>query len=380
MGWLSSTGTVALLLLGACAGARPPVRVAPAPAAEIVGSLFLVGDAGAPASDDPVLAALGRALAVAPERSSVVFLGDNVYPAGIPDSLSAAFPEAYRRLKAQVDAVVASGARIFFVPGNHDWARHAPSGWDAVIRQTRLLDQLSGGRAALLPGNGCPGPVVRDLPGFRLVALDSQWWLHSGPRPLGPEDGCATWDSAAVATGVRDAVAGRGWESVIVAHHPLESHGEHGGRFSLLDHLFPLRHLKRWLWLPLPVIGTAYPEARNRGISPQDQSNRWYQRYRATVEAAAGEGVLAYAAGHEHSIQILDQSPFAVEIVSGTGYVDHVDHLGRGPDTRYATATGGFVRLDRLADRRVRLAVIEVTARGVHETHSEWLLPPATGR
>lgn len=87
-------------------------------------------------------------------------------------------------------------------------------------------------------------------------------------------------------------------------------------------------------------------------------------------------GVLAYAAGHEHSIQVLDQPPFAVEIISGTGYVDHVDHVGRADDTRYATATGGFVRLDRLADRRVRLAVVEVTKEGTRETHSEWLDPP----
>lgn len=373
---LSSRCLPLLALASACVGPGPLMQVAPAPQAAIVGSLFLVGDAGAPAADDPVLAALGRALGAAPDRSSVVFLGDNVYPAGIPDSGDASYPEARRRLKAQVDAVVGSGSPVFFLPGNHDWARHGASGWQAIIRQTELLDSLSGGRAILLPGNGCPGPVVREVPGFRLVALDSQWWLHKGPRPTTAEDGCPTWDSAGVATALREAVTGHGWDAVVVAHHPLESHGEHGGRFSLKDHLFPLRHMKRWLWLPLPVIGSAYPIARRSGISPQDQSNGMYRRYRAMVEAATATGVLAYAAGHEHSIQILDQPPFAVEIVSGTGYFDHVTHLGRADDTRYAVAIGGFVRLDRLADRRVRLAVIEVTAAGIRETHSEWLTPP----
>lgn len=352
------------------------MQVAPAPQGAIVGSLFLVGDAGAPASDDPVLAALGRSLGEAPDRSSVVFLGDNVYPVGIPEVSNPGYPEARRRLKAQVDAVVGSGAQVFFVPGNHDWARHAASGWEAVIRQTELLDSLSGGRATLLPGNGCPGPVVRDVPGFRLVTLDSQWWLHKGPRPTTAEDGCPTWDSTGVATALREAVTGHGWESVVVAHHPLESHGEHGGRFPWTDHIFPLRHLKSWLWVPLPVIGSAYPIARRSGVSPQDQSNGLNRRYRAMVEAATAGGALAYAAGHEHSIQILDQAPFAVEIVSGTGYFDHASHLGRAGDTRYATTAGGFVRLDRLADRRVRLAVVEVTASGTRETHSEWLRPP----
>lgn len=369
---------LAILAFGAlaCAGQGPLLQVAPVPQSAIVGSLFLVGDAGAPASDDPVLAALGRALGAAPERSSVVFLGDNIYPAGIPDPSDPGYPEAQRRLAAQVDAVVGSGAAIYFVPGNHDWARHAKSGWQAVIRQTALLDSLSGGRASLLPGNGCPGPVVREVPGFRLVTLDSQWWLHKGPRPTTPDDGCPTWDSTGVATALREAVTGHEWDAVVVAHHPLDSHGEHGGRFPWTDHIFPLRHLKSWLWLPLPVIGTAYPIARRSGISPQDQSHGLNRRYRKTVEAAMPSGVLAYAAGHEHSIQVLDQPPFAVEIISGTGYVDHVDHVGRADDTRYATATGGFVRLDRLADRRVRLAVVEVTKEGTRETHSEWLDPP----
>ncbi|MDZ4258409.1 MAG: metallophosphoesterase [Gemmatimonadales bacterium] len=369
---------LAVLSFGAlsCAGQGRMMQVAPAPESAIVGSLFLVGDAGAPVPDDPVLAALGRALGEVPERSSVVFLGDNIYPAGIPDPSDPGYPEAQRRLAAQVDAVVGSGAKIYFVPGNHDWARHAASGWQAVIRQTAMLDSLSGGRAALLPGNGCPGPVVRDVPGFRLVTLDSQWWLHKGPRPTTPDDGCPTWDSTGVATALSEAVTGHEWDAVVVAHHPLESHGEHGGSFPWIDHIFPLRHFKSWLWLPVPVVGSIYPIARRNGVSRQDQSNKLYRRYRATVEAASGTGVLAYAAGHDHTIQILDQPPFAVEIVSGTGYFNHISHLGGGDDIRYATATSGFVRLDRLADRRVRLAVIEVTAAGTRETHSEWLEPP----
>ncbi|HEV2125867.1 MAG TPA: hypothetical protein VGW38_24180, partial [Chloroflexota bacterium] len=55
----------------------------------IAAELFLIGDAGLPApGGEPVLAALKKAVSWDPDRSLVVFLGDNVYPAGLPDSTS----------------------------------------------------------------------------------------------------------------------------------------------------------------------------------------------------------------------------------------------------------------------------------------------------
>lgn len=366
-----------LLALG-CAGSVAPRTVPQVAPSEIVGTLFLIGDAGAPRPDDPVLAALGRMLGEYPDRSSVVFLGDNVYPRGIPDPAAPEYTEAVRRLKYQVDAVANRGAGVFFLAGNHDWDKYGDSGWSAIRRQTELIDELSGGTASMIPGDGCPGPVSRSIPGFRLIALDSQWWLHEGPRPSAPGDGCATFDTVGVAASLTELVAaGDGWETVIVAHHPLESHGEHGGHFPVLDHIFPLRHLKKWAWLPLPIIGSIYPIARRNGYTPQDQSHGLYKDYRAMVEAASGDGVLAYAAGHEHSIQILDQSPFAVEVVSGSGYFGHIDALDFGSDTRFAIAKGGFVRLDRLRDRSVRLSVIIADREETRELHSELLVPVA---
>src|SRR2546430_16518280 len=85
--------------------------------------LFLIGDAGGPAAppgSGPVFIALRAAAGSAP-HAVIVFLGDNVYPDGMPDSAAPGRAKAERVLTQQLRVLQASGARGFFVPGNHDW-------------------------------------------------------------------------------------------------------------------------------------------------------------------------------------------------------------------------------------------------------------------
>ncbi|MGE5230094.1 MAG: hypothetical protein ACM3NS_00035, partial [Deltaproteobacteria bacterium] len=166
-------------LVAACAGARPAVAP-PVPAgAGVETTLFLIGDAGAPApGGEPVLQALARALETAAGERLVVFLGDNAYPRGLPDSSSPDRPEMERRLDTQTDVVLAAGVRGIFLPGNHDWAEHGPDGWDAILRQERWISGRGAPAVTLLPGDGCPGPSVVDVGSrLRLILLDTQWWL-----------------------------------------------------------------------------------------------------------------------------------------------------------------------------------------------------------
>jgi len=371
--WLAGAGLVA-----ACAGAR---AAAPAPIAgdaRVEATLFLIGDAGAPAAKgEPVIHALAEALGNARGDRVVVFLGDNVYPRGLPDSSAPDRPEMERRLRVQVDVISAAGARGLFVPGNHDWAKHGPDGWDAIRRQGGWIAQHAPPTVSLLPANGCPGPAVVDVGAhIRLVLLDTQWWLHGGPKPKGPGSGCRAADERSVADSLHADLGSAGGRAVIVAaHHPLISAGEHGGFFGVEDHVFPLRALKRWLWVPLPGLGSIYPLARQNGVSDQDQSNPVNRRMVGMFAAAMQDHPpLVWASGHEHNLEVLEGTSARWLLVSGAGIYGHEGPAFGRTALRFGSGAAGFMRLEFLADGRVRLGVLTVDREGrSRERFSLWL-------
>ncbi len=354
-----------LLLVGCAARIVPPTSASPLSRSDVAATVILIGDAGAPKpSGEPVLAALRRALADRPDTSVVLFLGDNVYPLGLPDSADRAFPEAARRLQAQVD--LSREVPVLFIPGNHDWHRSGPEGWERIRRQGRFIARASGGRARLLPAGGCPGPETVDVgSGLRLVLLDTEWWLFPHDKP-GQSSECATRSRGEVVASLRRALREAGGRQVIVAgHHPLETGGPHAGYFPLMDHLFPLRKLNRALFIPLPIIGTIYPAMRAFGVSAEDLNGGPYRVLRASLDSAfACDPPAIYAAGHEHALQLIDRGRPPLLAVSGAGIVGHESHVEAIPGTRLAVDDAGFMRVDLLRDGRLRVAVIAVGRTG----------------
>jgi hypothetical protein len=374
-------GCRGLVLLGtyACAGRQPPVP-APVPAlppATVETSLYLIGDAGAPKrSGEPVLEALAQDLRVRQSRRVVLFLGDNAYPRGLPAPGAPERKEAERRLIEQVKVVTAAGATGFFVMGNHDWAKYGDEGWDAVRRQEAFVDSAGGGAVLVRPGGGCPGPSIVDLGRLRLLLLDTQWWLHKGPKPTDPESSCPTDKESEVLDSLRSGLAGGTGRLVVVgAHHPLVSGGVHGGHFDWKDHLFPLRNVQPWLWIPLPLVGSLYPAIRSSGISRQDMSSRTYQRLiRALRAAFADHPPALYAAGHEHNLQVIQRRVVPLELVSGGGIYGHHGRAATIRGSLLARNASGFARLDVPRSGPARLAVLEVDGAGrSREVFSSWV-------
>jgi hypothetical protein len=354
---------VALALLGAPAAPQAPASPPALDPGSVAETLFLVGDAGRPAKGgEPVLIALRHELERSAGRATVVFLGDNLYPAGLPAPAAPGIAELERRLDDQVDAVREAGVRAIFIPGNHDWAKGGHDGWEAVRRQERRVEERGGAGVAYLPNDGCPGPEVVDVGRLRLVALDTQWWLHAGPRPEHPTSSCPADSEDEVVAALRAALEGApGRDIVVLAHHPLRSGGPHGGRFGLKQHLFPLTELRGPLWVPLPVIGSLYPLARSSGISSQDQASGAYRRMReALAGAARGHPPLAWASGHEHVLQVIESREWGRLLVSGSGIYGHVSWVRDVDGSLYRSARSGFMRIDFPRAGPPRLAVVEV--------------------
>jgi hypothetical protein len=311
-----------------------------------------------------VLEALSRELTQTKGERVVVFLGDNVYPRGMPGPGRPTRAEAERRLAIQIAVVKRSGATGYFVLGNHDWKGESRDGLAAVIRQEQYIDSAGAGRVTLGPAAGCPGPSAVDVgQRLRLVLLDTNWWLQAKPAP---PSACSTDTEPEIIDSLRAAVRSAGDRIVVVAaHHPLTSGGVHGGYFGWKDHVFPLRIVVPGLWLPLPLLGSLYPAARQHGISSQDIPSAAYQRLISGFRRAfSDDQPELYAAGHEHNLQVIAGGPAALELVSGAGIYGHSGRAVRVEGSRFAHQASGFARLDIPRSGRARLAILEVNASG----------------
>ncbi len=117
--------------------------------------ILLIGDAGEPGFTEPVLTTLREWAGIAPDKTTVIFLGDNIYPDGLPpaDDTSKR-DEAVRKLSAQMEAIRVSKARGLWIPGNHDWARGRAGGFNAVKRQEAFIHRHPSGPYRFLPQGG----------------------------------------------------------------------------------------------------------------------------------------------------------------------------------------------------------------------------------
>jgi hypothetical protein len=314
---------------------------------------FLIGDAGSPDPNEPTLKLLDQQLhaSSAQARSAIFYLGDNIYPVGMPAEQAPTRRAMERRVNTQLDILKGYRGRRFMIPGNHDWGQGKADGLQRnayeeayVERYLQTIAPLSNADA-YVPSDGCPGPFeIRATPDLVVIAINSQWFLHRYERPFGPNSPCDVPDEGAFFRRLDTLLARhRGQQVLVVAHHPILSAGAHGGYFPLTDHLFPLRILRKWAWVPLPAVGSLYPLGRRRGISTQDIAHPAYQAYKAGLEAVfARHPHVVYATGHEHTLQYLPGNGYH-HVVSGAGCkTEPVGQRGAG----FTAQTRGFARIN----------------------------------
>ena len=77
----------------------------------------------------------------------------------------------------------------------------------------------------------------------------------------------------------------------------------------------------------------------------------------------SGRGPVLYAAGHEHSLQVLKSDVVDYVLVSGAGSPSEVTAVTHGPDTIFAHEHAGFMSLD-VTSTTIVLSVIEPDGSG----------------
>ncbi len=328
----------------------------------VVQRIFLAGDAGELKNGKhPVIDGLIKTADWNDERNTIIYLGDNIYPQGLPQSGDKNFLAKQKIIDYQLSVVKDKKAKAFFVPGNHDWKQGKPGGLEQVKNQQQYIAGLQIPNVKVYPENGCPGPVEVMLNDkVVMVFMDSQWWLEQNEKP-GLESDCECKTEEDILTNLKEIIAENADKLLLVVmHHPFYTHGKHGGYFTLKEHIFPLTEAKSGLYIPLPVLGSLYPITRGVFGNIQDTKHPQYKNMIKRIEEVLkNHPYVIHVAGHEHNLQMLQHDSITY-IVSGAAAKSTL--AKKGTNTIFAKAATGYVVLEITEAGKVSVKFYAVTA------------------
>ncbi len=327
---------------------------------EVMHTFYLIGDAGlSPIGGmNPALKIFKERLDGASENSTAIFLGDNIYPAGLPDSKDStkAYLQAQSHLDAQLKTLDNFKGKPLFIPGNHDWYSEGLVGLE---RQEEYIKKILGDKDSFLPENGCPIEVVDVNEKLVIIVIDTQWYLTNWDKRPDINDKCDIKSRQRFFLELEDAIKDNSQKTTIIAmHHPMTSYGPHGGQFSLKQQFYPKK-----LPVPLPVIGTFVNVLRRTsGASNADLQNKRYTELSKRISTLAqySEKVV-FVSGHEHTLQYIVENN-TPQIVSGSGAKKGVSRLLNG--SKFSTGYMGYATLEVYLDGSSRVRFYGVGDKG----------------
>ncbi len=264
--------------------------------------IYLVGDAGKyqDGKKSPVLSGLHALFENSTHEDILLFLGDNIYPNGIP--IEEDTPErkaAEASLQVQLDVAQKFNGRVFFIPGNHDWY----SGTKGLKVQEKMVEDALG-KNSFLPESGCPLDKYDVSEDIVIIFVDSEWYITHWDRHPDINDDCAIRTRENFIQEFKSLVNKNQNKTIILAiHHPLASHGSHGGQYAFR----PLR-------IPLNFL------LKTSGASPADEHFPIYRELSnkiTTILQNHAKDVIVVS-GHDHTLQYLEKAGIP-QVISGSG-------------------------------------------------------------
>lgn len=319
-------GLIALLLtlfLHSCAthhiqtgkNITQPVVTFDKDSSKIMHQFFLIGDAGNADENQAreTLSFLENRLKKADKNSTLVFLGDNIYPKGMPaDTTDSSYELAKTKLINQLNITKNFKGKTLVIPGNHDWY----NGIKGLEAQEKFVAHFTKDKKSFLPRKGCPLDNLKIGSDIVAVVIDSEWFLEDWKKHPTLNDQCDINSREAFFDELESILnKNQNRTKIIVIHHPLMSNGTHGGQFSLKKQLFPLESN-----IPLPVIGSVINLLRKTtGASPQDIQNKQYTILTKRIKTLLqGHEDVIVVSGHDHNLQYIDYDNIK-QIISGSG-------------------------------------------------------------
>jgi predicted phosphodiesterase len=282
---------------------------------KIAHTFYLVGDAGNADEEkaQQTLELLHQKLKKASKKSTLLFLGDNIYPKGFPAHNEG--PEkalAETKLTNQLKLTEGFKGKTIVIPGNHDWY----NGIKGLELQAEFVTKYLNDKKAFLPRKSCAIEAVKIDSTTALVTIDSEWFLEDWNNHPTINDNCDIKTREDFFDELESILNKNQEKTVILAiHHPLMSNGSHGGQYSLEKQLFPLEQK-----IPLPVIGSFINLLRKTtGASPQDIQNKQYTAYAKRIKTLLQKQKnVIVVSGHDHNLQYVNKENIK-QIISGAG-------------------------------------------------------------
>ena len=300
---------------------------------KLVHSFYLIGDAGNSTlkEDSPALFFLKEKIKDAPKKSTLLFLGDNVYETGIPKKKKKKkYKLAKRRIKAQTKLAKKFNGKTIFIPGNHDWY----NGLEGLKREQELVKKDLG-KNSFFPQNGCPLAQIEISKKIVLILVDTHWYLTNWDNHPTINDDCEIKTRNKFFDEFEGMVKkARGKTTIIALHHPMFTNGSHGGKYSFKSHINPL-----------PILGSLKNLIRKTsGLSNTDIENKKYNQLKKRIVTLAQENdKTIFVSGHDHNLQYIVQDNIP-QIVSGSGSKTTATKLSDGAKFTYGAQ--GFAKLD----------------------------------
>lgn len=302
---------------------------------------YLIGDAGNSdeAASQKLLELFENRLQKADSASTVIFLGDNIYPDGLPKKGMPERELAEQKLLNQLQLSKKFKGKTVFIPGNHDWR----NGIDGLKEQEKFVNEYLGKKKSFLPRKGCGIDHIDINDNVTMIVIDSEWYLQKWDKHPTINEDCDIKTREQFFDELESELNKSQKKTTIIAmHHPLMSSGTHGGQFSWEKQLFPLESK-----IPLPVIGTLINLLRKTsGISPQDLQNKKYNAFLKRVKTLIQDkNNVMVVSGHDHNLQYIENDGVK-QVISGSGSKTEAARAINDNDFSYGN--NGFAVLDVL--------------------------------
>ncbi|WP_223560458.1 metallophosphoesterase [Chryseobacterium lathyri] len=306
--------------------------------------IFLIGDAGN--ADEPqaqnTLNLLKNKLDSADSNSMLIFLGDNIYPNGLPKESDKEYALAKQKLENQLAIAKNFKGKTLVIPGNHDWN----SGLDGLKGQEDLVKAYFNDKKAFLPKNSCGIDDINLSKDIKLIVLDTEWALANWDQYPGINKNCTIKTREDFFTEFKDLVTKNQDKKIIVAlHHPVISSGTHAGFNSAKAYLYPLKSK-----IPFPIGASFINILRSSsGANPEDINNQHYadlaNRLKSIVQDKEN---IIFVSGHDHNLQYHEERNIR-QIISGAG--SKTDPATIAEKTDFSYGGSGFAILNIRKDQ-----------------------------